>query len=118
MSTVIDIYKIQFVKKFLINEYIKTISSPNSVLDQFITDYRTPNNVNNFLLSEINNVLNGISSAETLISESMISVIVSSNISKFYQDPDYSVTDNPDYSMPTQDLKEIAEAWMSYLASN
>jgi hypothetical protein len=53
-----------------------------------------------------------------LISESMISVVVSSDISKFYQDPNYSITESSDYSIPTQDLKEIVEVWMNYLASN
>lgn len=118
MDTILETYKVQFLKRVINKRTLKLIYSINDVLDQCISDYKTADEVNNFLISEINKVLNGVSSSETIISESMVSVVISSDISKFYQDPNYSPTSSPDYSIPTQDLKVIVEAWLSYLQSN
>ena len=114
MSAVIQ-YKIQFADKKINNTYRKTMYSPNSALNQFITDYRSPSVVSTYLISPINDVLNGTNGSDTIISESMISVSISSTICKFYQDPDYLPTASPDFSLPTQDLLEIVQAWLNYL---
>jgi site-specific DNA-adenine methylase len=118
MSTVSDLYKIQFIKKLFINEYIKTMNSPHGALNQFITDYPAPDYVNNYVISEISKVLNGTVSAATIISQSMVTVEISASVSNFYFDPDYLETDTPDFSLPTNDFKGIAEAWLNYLQSN
>ncbi|MBS1520284.1 MAG: hypothetical protein JST50_04770 [Bacteroidetes bacterium] len=118
MSTILETYKVQFSKRIINKRTLKLIYSINDVLDQCIADYKTVDEVNNFLIAEINKVLNGVSSSETIISESMVSVVISSDTTKFYQDPNYSPTASPDYSIPTQDFKVIAQAWLSYLQNN
>lgn len=116
MSEIIEKYRIQFVIKHLLNEYIKSMHSLSDSLDQFITDYKTVDDINNFLLFEIDKVLSGISENETIISQSMVTVIVHNDISMFYSDPDYSSLYAPELSLPTQDLKAIVEAWLAYIS--
>lgn len=89
--------------------------SVNGILDQFIDDFKTVSEINDFLLVYINNILTGISPRQTVISESMVSAEMTLRITNLYADPDYQPGDPPDFSLPTTHLKEIAEAWLDYL---
>lgn len=92
------------------------MSSISQVLNQFITDFRTAMEVNDFLIYYINNVLKGGKVREVIECQSMILVEILSGICRFYSSvEDLSVAD---FSIPTNDLKKIAEAWMFYLHDN
>lgn len=118
MSTTIETYQIRFVTRFIQNGYKEQMYSINHVLSQFVNDYKTIDEVNDFLISEIDNVIDGISASETIVSESMVSAEITSSVTNLFQDPDATPTDPPDISLPTSDLKEIAEAWLNYLTQS
>ena len=118
MSNVIDTYKIKFVTRNFNGSLWNVTNSTNAVLSQLIGDYKTPDEVNNFLISEINNVLNGSIASETIISESMISANLSLQTTGLYQDPDYDPSSSADFELPTSDLLLIAKAWLNYITLN
>lgn len=118
MESILEKYKIKFLERIIFDRPHKLIYSINDVFDQCISDYKTVEEVNNFLISEIDKVLNGISSEETIISESCVSVEISNDISKFYQEIHYLPGSPPDFLIPTQDFRKIAELWLHYLRSS
>jgi hypothetical protein len=115
MSTVIETYKIQFVTRLIHNENLKLMYSISDVLDQLIIDYDTVDIINKFLLSRINDVLIGVYSKKSIVSQSMVTAEITSSITNLFQDPDAQPNDPPDFSLPTADFKEIAEAWLNYV---
>lgn len=117
MNETTNKYKIQFVKKCLIDGYVKTMCSSNECLDQFITDYKTADDINYFLLNRINKVINGVSAGEMIISESMVTVIAAGDTTDLYFDLDSSLPGQKEFSLPTNDLRIIVEAWLAYVSS-
>ncbi|MDB5159117.1 MAG: hypothetical protein JWR50_3824, partial [Mucilaginibacter sp.] len=59
----------------------------------------------------------GVVPESTIVSESVISIKISKDISEIYGWDD-SPTTLPVFVFPTQDFKEIAIEWMNYLQSN
>ncbi|WP_183579900.1 methylmalonyl-CoA epimerase [Mucilaginibacter sp. X5P1] len=112
---VLDKYRIKFFKQLLFDKYFDSMDSVSEVLNQFLMDYMQPPLVNEFIIEYIDSVLNGSLLKETMVSESVVSVEISIDTSKFYQEKNYSDTDTPNFIIPTQDLKKIAEAWRDYL---
>lgn len=93
------------------------MDSPNGVLNQFITDYRTAYDITTFLLSIINDVLTGKSQKQILISETLITAVVGKYNTIMYSDPDYSDSDEPEFSLPSLDFKLIIEAWQNFISA-
>lgn len=118
MSTILETYKIQFVTRFIQDDYEDQFYSINSVLSQFVNGYTDVDEVSIFLLSKINDVLNGIVSQILMKSETMVTAKISNNMTELFWDSHSSSTDPPDYSLSTSDLKEIAEAWLNYLTQS
>lgn len=118
MSLVIEMYQIQFVTKFIQGEYEEQIYSNNDVLSQFVNDYNADYLINDYLLSPINEVLNGTVSERTIVSESCVFAKMTSNVTKLFRQRYYKPTDPPNFSLPTSDLKEIAEAWLNYITES
>ena len=118
MSDVIDTYKIQFLRREIHGRFWNIMTSSSEVLDQLIDGYPTPYLINEFLIQEINNVLDGIIVSETIISETMVSAVITPQNTNLYQDPHYDPTSNPDFNLPTIDLHAIAHAWLQFVFSN
>lgn len=114
-ENVLNKYNVRFFKKTFNGRSFNMVSSVSEALDQFIPDYDTPVLVNDFIIFYIDEVLNGIKLKGYMISQSMIGVEISSDVCKFYDEPDHL---DVLFSIRTKDLREIAEAWMSYLQNN
>src|SRR5476651_2451287 len=109
MSNILIAYNIQFFRRNILGNFRNIMISINPLLDQFITDYKTPDEINEFLIAEINSILNGTVASETIISESIVSANISISNTGLHQDPDYDHSSNPDYELPTIQLLEISQ---------
>jgi len=115
---VLDKYRITFFKKMIGNRYYNCMNSVNETLNTFLTDYDAPTLVKEFIIDYIDKVFTGFALSESLVAQCMISAVIKNDNTMFFTDPDYLYTDKPDFSIPTQDFKKIAELWMEYLQEN
>ncbi|HVW12645.1 MAG TPA: hypothetical protein VHB54_02415 [Mucilaginibacter sp.] len=118
MGGVIEIYKISFFEKLINGRLLKSMSSTSEVLDQFLTDYNDFKLVDDFVISYIDEVLSNRTQEQTLISQCMISVRMTPELSQFFQDPDYVSGSRPDFVIPTSHLRQIAVLWRDFLKNN
>ena len=115
MSTTLETYKIQFVTKFIQGGYEDQFYSINSVFSQFVNGYTDTDEVSIFLLSAINDVVTGVVPQILMKSETMVTAKISNDNTELFWLSHSASVDPPDYSLPTNDLQEIAEAWLDYL---
>ena len=73
-----------------------------------MTDYRTPDIVDNFILSDLNDVLSGKKEQVYITSERGVEV----KINRVYSE---LTNETPDYTLPTIIFKKLAEEWKQYL---
>lgn len=96
----------------------KTLSSINTWLSGFIWDHYHIGAVN-ILLTGINNIIsNNDTVGGEYTTQSLHVAVINSNTTKIYPDLEDWANDNtiePEYTLPTADLKEIVEAWKEYL---
>lgn len=115
--SVLSNYKVRFSIKNIFNQNFKSMNTVNDMLTVYITDHNTIQKVNQ-LLDDINAVLNNnypLGGGQTQI---MYLSRISAAETKIYQDMEDWEQDNsiqPDFTLPTTDLKVIVEAWRDYL---
>lgn len=110
----IDKYNIKFINRILElpsgKQVSKTMDINNYTVGCFLTSFWKPEKINQNLLSDINDVLNGM--AEMRESQSAtIPVNIYRTKTVFYIDD--VGTDYP--QIPTTDFKEIVEGWRDFL---
>ncbi|MEE1900196.1 hypothetical protein GN157_10970 [Flavobacterium rakeshii] len=94
----------------------KTIFSPHLALNQLIMDSRQIEDINDFT-EALQLVVNGTLPQNFFISESAISVEVNPDVTKLYNQPNYSNNTPVLYSLPTNHLIEINKLWKQFLLS-
>jgi hypothetical protein len=117
MNEALEKYNVLFYKEMRHNRYVPIISSVNEILNMFFLDYYQAYLAQDFIIFEIDNVINGVVHETTIVSESVISIKIARDISEIYGWDD-SPTALPVFVLPTQDFKEIAISWMNYLQIN
>lgn len=119
MST-LSKYKIQFGIKKIFNTDYKFMSSTNTFLDNFITDFYDVSGSTQ-LLDGINEVINKPLDGDMFFpSQGLQLAIIAPQITKIYNEQDKfykNENSSPDFQLPTPDFKVIVEAWRDYLAS-
>lgn len=113
-QAIIDKYNIKFENKIFSwpsgKQVVKGIDINNDTVGSFLTSFRKPDKINQNLLPDINDVLNGI--AEMRESQSAtIPVNIYPTKTVFFIDD--VGTDYP--QIPTVDFKEIVEGWHDFL---
>ncbi|MVN19942.1 hypothetical protein [Mucilaginibacter arboris] len=109
-------YDIKFINTIFLNENVKRIDSPNKYLNQFITDSRTVEEAND-LLNAINKVCKGNTKKLIGISLTLLAIEITQHDVKLYDEPDFNSSDDPIFTMPTNDFKTIVEDWIEFLSS-
>lgn len=95
---------------------IKVMLSPHPILNQLVMDSRQIEDVNDFI-EALQLVANGTLPQNFFISESAISVEVNPDVTKLYDQPNYSKNTPVLYSLPTNHLIEINKLWKQFLLS-
>jgi len=113
MKKAIGQYNVKFYLKAIFDKRYKSLESGNPIFDQFMTDYRTPDVVNKFILSNIDDVLSEREEQIYITSESSIEVKINQDYAEFYSD---LANKTSDFTLQTIDFKKIAQAWKVYLS--
>jgi len=88
----------------------KILSINNAVVSEFFLDWNNPEELDEYLIPDIDDVLQGVAIERSNGSET-ISISINSNFVVFYVDN--VGTDHP--QIPTSDFKEIVEGWRDFL---
>ena len=90
--------------------------SPHPILNQLVMDSRQIEDVDDFI-EALQLVVNGTLPQNCFISESAISVEANPDVTKLYDQPNYSNNTPVLYSLPTNHLIEINKLWKQFLLS-
>ncbi|WEK20376.1 MAG: hypothetical protein P0Y49_04380 [Candidatus Pedobacter colombiensis] len=114
--SVIQNYKINFFKRDILNRIYFGMNSSSNLLDQFITDDQKIEDVIETLEALIA-LKNGEISKMDYSSQSLVTIVANANNAAIYDRPDYT-SNSPQFSISTQDLIIIVEAWKDYIVKN
>lgn len=113
--SVIQQYKVNFFKNTIHGSVYNGVNTINPLLDAFLSEDQTLEDVNE-TIDALNTLLNAEIANVNFSGESLITIVADQSTSTIYELPNY----NPNtlsYSLPTVDLKELAEAWRDYLTN-
>ncbi|MGG7551213.1 hypothetical protein ACQ7CX_11390 [Chryseobacterium arthrosphaerae] len=118
--SIITEYKISFGVKKIDDRDFKFIRSINYSLDSVITDFRNILNCDN-LLGAINSIMESPSPGEILYTTQGLQLIkITHSTTEIYRDSVKHDSDpgiTADYTLPTEDFKEIVIVWRNFVVN-
>src|ERR1700749_4313319 len=115
LKAIMSNYSIQFGNRKFDDLNLNFMNSRDTILGSSISDYRNSSDINTFLLGPLTDVINQEKTSETIVTESLVSISISEYYTKFYQKRDYALTDPPDFTFPTADLKTLVTGWLTFV---
>lgn len=123
MDEILRKYDLHFIKKEFINpvtnvRHLNNIceSFENDLLAEFLFDYQKVSEIHELILSEIDEVLNGLVKEGQTGTQGGLRVFIGSDITRFLIFP--GKYNDPEFTMPTIDFKEVVIRWMHFIDEN
>jgi hypothetical protein len=116
MGEVLEKYDVKFYEELVLDEYEPMMSSIDAILSWFISDFSDSDNVNEFIIDRIDNVLDGTDLERTAATQCMVYLKITIDTCTIYQN--YINDAYPSFTLPTKDFREIALSWRHYLQVN
>lgn len=106
-------YNVRFFRKDIHGSIFNGLNTISPLLDQLISDDQNIEDVNE-TIDALNAVIAGEVNSINYSGESQITLVANSTSATIYADPEYDNT-TPSFSLPTEDLKELAQEWKDFL---